>query len=291
MNELQYKIKLFDDFISDSDERNRFVLKEKYSEYVLEKASEYSVLIHTSWVSELIHKKSIIYLKYGVLKRFILILTYFERIIRIAPATRVDPLDFEEVCQFNANLNSLLISLTGLIDCAMWVFVYENSKTEMKLEDKLYCSPRCFEENKTLIKLNDIFFKILKVNKVFSDKILDYKDWYRELSGKRNFVAHGVPFRISDPHIDLSSKPLKERYDKKIHQAFLTKDRIYLKTLQYEASKIGVFQPTYIGFTGKKEITYNLYESIPEHIVKTINLATLILNTALLDSRLTNQEK
>jgi len=155
------------------------------------------------------------HLKFGVGRRFQMILFSFSLINTIASPGRDKPLQREEQCELNIHLNSIYIHMHGVLDNLAWGYCHETkmlgelkdlNESESKTRRQVGLFTKCFK-------------KAIKDDSVDLAKILEnHEKWFLELRKLRDPIAHRLPL-YAIPSI-LSEEETQE-YTKKYQELLI----------------------------------------------------------------------
>lgn len=205
------------------------------------------------------HQKSIEYLKHGAARRLRMIYDTMRWITMHAGADRKTQLSMEEQNRLDTQLNSLYLHIRGTLDNYGWAIIWQLAPKEaQKLEETQAYQRIGLFSSSVLSKLNGDKLK---------DVIEGYLDWSRDLSRRRDPVAHRIPIFYAR----IMNSGETAEYSQVINQMYEAMGRLDLvkaEQCRRQANELGVFSgmfghsmqdilPIYPTITGD---CYNLIE-------------------------------
>lgn len=200
-------------------------------------------------------------------------------------------------------VSDLFINMSAVVDCALWVLIYESPARETDLNVKIkkpngvkeFCnhtfhSPCCFEKRELLVKLSRETLEVIGLKEHYKKKIMRNISLYKKFSNIRNEIAHGIPIGISKPGYSNEDEQAIINYEKEIKDAVKKDHMENAFDLHKEISNLGTYRPYLVINKTKKAHSYKINKNISENVSILLNLVLDTLNIALLDSRITHMD-
>jgi hypothetical protein len=81
-------------------------------------------------------KDATYYLKFGALRRIVIVSSAFRRLIGTIPPERRDPLNQDEINQATLDVNAIYLNIQGTLDNFAWGLLFEHNETLAKTVEK-----------------------------------------------------------------------------------------------------------------------------------------------------------
>jgi hypothetical protein len=210
------------------------------------------------------------FLRYGAGRRLSAIWYSYRSIIHIAHAERTDPLTSDEAHEVNKDINLIYMHLRGVLDNFAWAYCYEK-------EPKLLKNKK--GQDRKLIGLFNPEMVQESENPDFWKLIFEHHQWAKELSDKRDPVAHRIPLYVIPSVITKKEEAIYAELEKEQSRAIQELNLDNWEQLIAKQRSIGTLPLLFAHDPSDKLIP--IYPTIPNDMAHLINIQAIVFNILL----------
>ena len=214
---------------------------------------------------ELSSPKSIYYMRYGLGRRFQMIFESFRSILAVCPPERDTSLSLDESKPLTRDVNIIYMNLIGALDNFAWCLLFEKGFTEAD----------CHKNNVSLFSPK---YRRLPFYRSISD-LERYDEWYKELRGRRDPVAHRIPLSIV-PAVYTPEEAERFRTLSEQHlQAGAALDFQSAEEKMSEIDRLGKFSGFFVHHP--EDPIYPIYPTIPGDLANLVRIGNIVKGALL----------